>query len=108
MESIEPTVRAMEVNRVGPIGVVNEAHDCFTTLPCLDGWARCNAVVAYKASLAQVGVDLLFKGLNVDFVVVNGWTVGKGEGPIILSASTFVGLRLVTDIREGCLLRWDR
>jgi len=52
------TVRAMEMNRVCAISVVDEPHHRLSILAHHESWAWCHAIIANELSLAQVGVDL--------------------------------------------------
>lgn len=60
---------------VGLVTVVDESNHCLTTLAVHDGRTRCDAIISDKTSLSKVRVDLRFKWLDVDLVVIDGWVV---------------------------------
>lgn len=47
----------------------------------MECWPGSHAVVANESGLAQVRVDLLLEGLDIDLVVVNRGTAGESELP---------------------------
>lgn len=63
------------MNRVRTVCVVDEAHNSFTTFGHPERRTRRDSIVSHQASLAKVGIDLLFERPNVDLVVVNWWAV---------------------------------
>lgn len=75
------TVRAVKMDRVGTICVVDEPNYRLSTLRHLERGTWRNSIITNEPSLAQIGVDLLLKGLDVDFIVIDWGTVGEGERP---------------------------
>jgi hypothetical protein len=64
-------IRTMQMNRIGSITVVNEAHDRFCALLHHEGWAWYHAIIANEPGLWQVGIDLYINRLDVDFIVID-------------------------------------
>lgn len=63
------------------ISVVDEAHNCLSTLAHHESRSRCDAIVANESGLSEVRVDLLLERLDIDLVIINRWAVGECELP---------------------------
>lgn len=102
------TIRAVKMNRVSTIRVIDESYYRLSPLAHHEGRARCHAIVAHKSSLAQVWVDLLFKRFDINLIVVDWGTIGKGELPWIMSARKVRDLSLQSYSLQWFLDRGDR
>lgn len=71
----------MEKDRVGTICVVDEPDYRLSALLHLERGTWCNSIITNEPSLAQIRVDLLLKGLDVDLIVIDWGSVGEGERP---------------------------
>lgn len=72
------TIRAVKVNRISAIGVVDESDNRLTALLRLNGRAWCHTIVTNESGLTQVWIDLSLEGLDINLIIVNRWVV---EGP---------------------------
>lgn len=79
------TIRAVQMNRVGTISVIDEAYHSFSALLHLEGRTWSLAIISDKASLAKIRIDLLFERFDVDLIVVNGRTILVVKGPCSIS-----------------------
>ena len=64
------TIRAVEVDRVCTIGMVDEADDCFTPLLHLESRSRDRTIVP-DVSCFLARVDLDIDRLDINLVVIN-------------------------------------
>jgi hypothetical protein len=51
------TIRAMEMDRVRTIGMVDEAYNCLGSLAHHESGAWCDTVIANESGLSKIGVD---------------------------------------------------
>ena len=63
---------AVQVNSALHVVLIDEADNALPALLLDEGWSRGDAVVPHEVGETEVGEDLRFEGLDLDFIVVNG------------------------------------
>jgi hypothetical protein len=90
------TIRAMEMDGVCTIGVVDEAYYRLCSLAHHESRARCHAIITHQSGGAKVRVHLLGERLDVNLIVVDRRTIREGELP---------WMSLVSKARDLCALQ---
>jgi hypothetical protein len=75
------TIRAMKMDRVCTIGVVDEAYDRLCSLAHHEGRTRCHAIITNQSGGTKVRVHLLGERLDVNLIIVDRWTIGESKLP---------------------------